>query len=84
MVTIQLAGPAISPRLLGAVAPGAVETFISPDDLAFPGEYRLLAQLPDGRTVRSSTFFLSDVGVSWSLAANSVRRGGAPAGLADQ
>lgn len=73
LLSIHLVDPVGTPRLIGSVAQGEVATF-EVETPVTPGEYTLVAEAPDGRTVTSRPFFLSeDEAVRWDLMDNIVR-----------
>jgi hypothetical protein len=71
-LTIHLVNQSGVRRRLGSVSPGQVETFrIDPPVLG--GEYTLLAEAMDGRSLRSRPFtLLGRPGVRWDVERNTV------------
>jgi hypothetical protein len=71
-MTIHLISDTSAPRRLGTVAPGMIGTF-QPGNLPIAGEFRLVADVADGRSLTSPRFTLTERGVRWDLASNIVR-----------
>ena len=70
-VTVHLLPPLGEREFMGTLPTDGM-TWFDVEGPILPGEYRLVAESPDGLTVASRPFFLRGSGVRWNITSNAV------------
>lgn len=70
-VAVHLVSPVGGRQFIGTLG-GVGSTVFDVRDPLLPGEYRLVAQAPNGQTIASRPFILSEPGVRWNVTNNTI------------